>query len=438
MSRAMSRTANPFSAGAVVALLLVGGGAFLLFLYAIGAGWTGDRMRATAHANSNALDGFSALVDLLERRGHTVHVERAASPGDDFEALLVLTPAADTDPAELQSMIEARQFVGPTIVILPKWQSASLPPDAPDDTPDDWVELLPANAAPTLFDQTDVIEALTWAQGHTTGWRGLGLAGDLPNENFVQAITEDPGKALIPLISDGEGDLLAGYLNRGGFHPALANAAGIGFDPNIKDQQDGDIYPLIVVAEPDLLNNYGMADETRAMAAVALVEVAMEDADMPVVFDMTMQGLGHSDNLLTLAFRPPFLAATLCLLAAMLVIGWRAFRRFGPPLAEEPAMAHGKTQLARNGAALVERTRRWHLLGTPYAAMIAARIAAALQIREADPQAREAAIDTAMATRGLEAQRFSARAAALRNARRPAEIVRAAHALRLIERTLVR
>lgn len=434
----MSRATSPFSPAAIGALLLVGGGAFLLLLYAIGAGWTGEKMRVTAHANSNALNGFSALVELLERRGHSVEVANAPPASDAYDTLLVLTPAADSDPAELQAMIAAREYVGPTIVILPKWSSTPLPPNAPDSPPGDWVELQPQNTAPVLFDQTDVIEALTWEQGQTTGWTGMGLSGSLPNNTYVQAITEDPGKALIPLISDSEGDLLAGYLNRGGYHPALAAAAGVQFAPEIEDGQSSDQFPLIVIAEPDLMNNYGMADQSRALAAVTLIETAMDDADMTLVFDLTLPGLAASDNLLTLAFRPPFLAATLCLLAAMLVVAWRAFRRFGPPLADVPEMAHGKTQLARNGAALVQRTRRWHLLGAPYAAMIAARIAAALQIRDADPAAREAAIDAAMASRGIAAPHFSSRAEALRTARRPAEIVRAAHGLRSIERTLVR
>lgn len=433
----MSRVTSPFSPAAIGAVLLVGGGAFLLLLYAMGAGWTGDRMRVTAHANSNALDGYSGLVELLELRGHSVELARAPLGGDAYDTLLVLTPTADTDPAELQSVIEARQYVGPTIVILPKWSSMPLPANAPDSAGDDWVQVQPGYA-PIWFEQVPLFAPLTLAQGGTQGWSGLGLSGNLPDTTQAQAITEVPGKELIALVSDSEGDLLAGYWNRGGYHPGLAAAAGVTFAPDIEDEQGSDQFPLIVIAEPDLLNNYGMADQSRAMAAVALIDLAMEGGELPVVFDLTMPGLGASDNLLTLAFRPPFLAATLCLLAAMLVVGWRAFRRFGPPLAEEPEMVHGKTQLARNGAALVQRTRRWHLLGAPYGAMIAARIAAALQIREAEPAAREAAIDAAMALRGLATPHFSTRAEALRTARRPAEIVRAAHALRSIERTLVR
>ena len=119
------------------------------------------------------------------------------------------------------------------------------------------------------------------------------------------------------------------------------------------------------------------------------------------------------------------------------MIAWRGFRRFGPPVAEAPALAKGKRQLARNGAALVERARRLHLLGPPYAALVAARIAEALGIREADPQAREAAIARVLAARGLAAD-YAERAEALRRARHSAELLRAAGALRTIERTLAR
>ena len=192
---------------------------------------------------------------------------------------------------------------------------------------------------------------------------------------------------------------------------------------------------MIVVAEPDLMNNYGLADRTRAQLAHAVVDAALEDYELDIVFDLTAAGIARSENLLTLAFQPPFLAATLCLLLAALVIAWRAFRRFGPPVAEAPALAMGKRQLARNGGGLVARAKRLHLLGPPYAALVAARLAEALGIRETDPEAREAAIARVLAARGVAAD-YAQRADALRRARHPSELLRAAGALRSIERTV--
>ena len=119
------------------------------------------------------------------------------------------------------------------------------------------------------------------------------------------------------------------------------------------------------------------------------------------------------------------------------MIGWRAMRRFGPPVAEAPALAMGKRQLARNGAALVERAKRLHLLGPPYAALVTRRIATSLGIREADPRAREDAVAHQLDARGIAAD-FAQTAETLRQARTPHELLRAAGALRTIERTLAR
>jgi hypothetical protein len=260
----------------------------------------------------------------------------------------------------------------------------------------------------------------------------MGLAGVFPAPEHVLALDEP---SVLPLVTDEHGDVLAGYLGDRGTYPVLAEAAGMPDRDSEDPETDDGLWPVVIVAEPDLMNNYGMADRDRAQLAQAIIRAALEDYDMPVVFDLTLAGLGRGENLLTLAFAPPFLAATLALLLAALVVAWRAFRRFGPPVAEAPALAMGKRQLARNGAALVERARRLHLLGPPYAALVTARVAEALGIREADPQAREAAIARVLAARGI-ADDYAVRSEAVRGARHSAELLRAAGALRAIERTL--
>jgi len=441
----MSRAGTPFSTRGLLALVVGGTALFLLLLYAIGAGWNGSPdTRGTERADSNALNGFSALAAVLEARGHTVEVARGRESQGVTEAggwtphLLILTPSMTSDGEDLAKVLEDRRYQGPTIVILPKWLSQPSPPrDDEGDRPRDWVRLQPGYAA-EWFEQVPLFAPLTLGTGQSQRWQGLDRSGPLADPAVVQAITEMPGKELLPLVSDSEGDLLAGYWNRGGWHPDLAEAGGIAFNPDEEDGQDSDIYPLVLVAEPDLFNNYGLASEARAGVAVEIIEATMAGEDMDVVFDMQIDGLGGSENLLTLAFRPPFLAATLCLIAVLLVIGWRAFRRFGPPLAEAPEMAHGKTRLASNGAALIQRARRWHLLGAPYAALVTARLAAALHVRAGDEAAREAAIDAAQTRHGNAGPLFSSTAQALRNARRLPEVLRAAGTLRSIERTLTK
>ncbi|MFB0612473.1 DUF4350 domain-containing protein [Aurantiacibacter poecillastricola] len=415
----MSRRANPFDPRIVLVLLLVGALAFLLFLYALGQGWTGGSERdGGGHASGNGLNGYSGLVTLLEATGHDVSLSRNQGSLEDY-GLQVLTPPLWTDGEELDAIIEQRiaDGNGPTLLILPKWFAMPVPPAPGIESKKGWVVLANASS-PEWFGNLAIAEGTRLAIGRTGGWQGLGASGALPVSDTVQALVGDSLNTMRPLLVDSEGDVLAAEV--------LPPIDEDGFEP----------WPVVVVFEPDLLNNHGLADRERAAMAVTLVERAMEGEDLPIRFDLTLNGLGSAANLLTLAFRPPFLAATLCLLLAALVIGWRAFRRFGPAVAEEPAMAQGKRQLARNGAALVERVKRWHLLKAPYEDMVGRRIAAALGLRHAETGSREEAIDRALARRGHDGPPFSRLASNLRAADKPRDIIRAAQGLRDLERTV--
>lgn len=415
----MNQRTNPFRPTTVLALLAVGSLAFLLLLYALGQGWTGGEDRDGGnHAAANGLNGYSGLVTLLEETGNNVSVSRNPADLPDY-GLQVLTPPLMTAPDGIDDILRQRIDLdaGPTLLILPKWMAMPIPADANVESENGWV-FLGGSISPPWFSQLEIAEGTELAIGGTGGWQGFGEAGDLPDETQVQALVADEKKVMRALLVDDEGDVLAAEL--------ILPPAHDGVEP----------WPVIVVFEPDLMNNYGMADRARAEMALALVNMAREGGDMPIRFDLTLNGLGASQNLLTLAFRPPFLAATLCLLLAALVIGWRAFRRFGPAMAEEPAVGQGKRQLVRNGAALLERVKRWRLLKQPYEDMIGRRVASALGLRNADIDAREVAIDRALTRRGHDGPPFSRLAEDLREAERPGEIIRAARALRTFERTL--
>lgn len=427
----MSRAASPFSSRTVVAVVAVGAAAFLLLLYAIGAGWDGSRDRnGGAHAAANGLNGFAGLVRLLESRGHEVALSRSEGRLED-EGLLVLTPQHAADGEALSRIIAARRYSGPTLLILPKW--VAVPADrVPElEAPTGWV-MLGGAVPPGWLAEIDTFDDAELAVGTRRGWSGLGLRGSFPDAGEVLSLD---ATRVLPLVTDEQGDVLAGYLADAGTYPTLAEAAQMpDRDPEELDT-DPDLWPVVVIVEPDLANNYGLADARRARAAVELVEAALQGQDLPIIFDLSVAGLGRGQNLLTLAFEPPFLAATLCLILAAMLVAWRSFRRFGPPVAEVPELAMGKLQLASNSAALIERSKRLHLLGPPYAALLAARMARALGIRETEPRARAAAIAAALSSRGV-ASDYLASVDALRHARRPAELLRAAAALKTIERTL--
>ena len=424
---------NAFNPKVVLGLLLFGALAFAATLYLIGAGETTRGPNdGGSHAASRGLTGYAALADILEAEGHDVALSRNQGALDD-EGLLILTPPTFADGEELAELIEQRRYVGPTILVLPKWFAMEIPANAPVEKDDGWVVLRSAAKPSWIEDfegRLDTELRLGPLEPQSDGdWRWGDWSGTLPDRSQAQTISD---ATMIPLVTASNGEILVGYYDDGGYYPVLDEAAGLA--PVDEDGRDTSRWNLTVVADPDLFDNYGMADRDRAALAHELVDVAMEGEDLPVIFDLTLNGLGKTQNLLTLAFAPPFLAATLCLVLALAVVGWRAFRRFGPPLAEDRAIAFGKRRLVANGAAFILRTRRLHLLTAPYIETIRHRIAAALRLRSADDDA----LDQAIARRAPDAPRFADSAAALRGASRPHDILRAASALKALERKLTR
>ncbi|AWW75808.1 hypothetical protein CD351_15365 [Erythrobacter sp. KY5] len=401
-----TRGAAPFRKGTVLAVVLVGFAAFLAMLYFIGAGDTGGNRPGPAHASANGLNGYSGLYRLLRAEG--IEVERSRSPERlTTSNLLVLTPPQNVDFEEFSDTLQSRRFYGPTLVILPKWIAGPPQGEVVEEDElrmrDDWVTL--SRAAPAMWTQ-DLPEpyAFTYGAQRFGGngrprWYADGRQGKMPTRIMLHAEEKAGHRAIVT--------------NTAG-HSLAFQAAG-----------DEGINPVIFIVEPDLVNNYGLADGQRAGLALDLVRLASNVEGQPVTFDMTYVGFGQTMNLLTLAFRPPFLAATLCLILALVIVGWRAFLRFGPAAVSGQAIAFGKNQLVSNGAGLIVRARRLGLLADPYVHLIQRRVGKALGIARPDGET----IDAAIAQRLPDQEPFSHLAARLHDARRPAEILRAAKAL---------
>lgn len=435
----MSAHANPFNPKVILALILFGAAAFLATLYFIGSGQTGnDLNNGDGHAASTGLNGYAAMAAFLEEEGHDVARTRNAGDHDEY-SLLILTPGLYTDPDDLSAILQSRTYTGPTMIILPKWTAFDVSQMPGSSAKDGWVQLVGAQAVKwpeELEDGRNFDVLLEGVQPQQAGgrpaarrgqpWTGLGATGRLPRAETLKTFSP----LLVPLIASADGGILVGYSDDGGDYPRLAAEAGA--EPGENENYDEDRYPVVFVIEPDLANNYGFASRTNAETMHYLVDLLTDDGDIPVVFDLTLNGLGAQQNLLTLAFTPPFLAATLCMILAMLVVGWRAFRRFGPPVAEARAIAFGKERLVRNSAGLIQRSKRLHLLSGPYADLIERRIGKALRLRHVDTQA----IATAFARRLPQSPDFTTSVTALRDARSPKDILSAAAALRSIERML--
>lgn len=408
-----------FSRAGALALVVVGVLLFTALTFMIGAGadFSGERGQGQAHAAGNGLNGYAGLVRLTEAQGYSV--TRSRSPAElQTDGLLVLTPPPGADAEELAELINDRRYSGPTLVIVPKWRAGKPSDDLPLQVrakfKRGWVVLDGVQASRWPSDLPAPYTFSLLVDGAQKGatpvrWSGLGHAGQLPAAPVLHAK---------PAKGDGQRQLIVDASSR-----RLAFEVSLGADGT----PDDDAYPVVFLVDADLANNYALADPARAAAAMALIDEMTYGGDIyEVVFDLTLNGFGASENLLTLAFRPPFLAATLALMVALLIVGWRAFQRFGPPTAAAgPDIAFGKRQLIANGAGLILRGRRYALLGAPYAALSARRLAERLGLARPDPEA----IDAALARRLPDEEPFSRRTARLEAATNPADILAAARAL---------
>lgn len=419
----MSVGRAPFSRTAAAALVLGGFALFVALLYLMGRGEAplADTQNGGAHAAANGLNGYSGLVRLLGAGGYSV--TRSRSPrGLERRNLVVIAPPPFLDAQEFGDLLEKRRRLGPTLVILPKWRVSGPPRDLPRDEAAKWqrgwVVLRGASGAqwtgdlPAPFTLTHRIHHPP--EGPLPRWSGLGLAGVLPTRAVAYAEVDPSHRAV---LRDEAGR-------------TLALVAG---NERIGDSGSAN-YPVLFVAEPDLVNNYGLADPARAALALKLLQELDDSGTRMVTFDLTLNGFGGAENLLTLAFRPPFLAATLCLMLALAIVFWRAVLRFGPAISADPNIGFAKQQLVTNSASLVLRARRWSLLKTPYTRLVERRLARSLGMTHADA----AAIDAAVAMRLPGEEAFTPRAARLVAARSPQEILSAAHTLDTLHRKLKR
>jgi len=345
-SRSGGDTPGLFRLRTVVILVAVGVAAFAAMLvvaaYAPGSTPKGG---GSAHAVSNSAIGYSGIIRLAQAAGYDTRVIR----DEDLlsgRGLTILTPqTADTPMGD----VIARRSRLPTLVVLPKWATI------PDKQHSGWVVHLGLLPPEEPYGVLASANKLTITRTKSGG-APLTAAGWLADSN-IQISAPRPlqtisGANLTPLLTDQAGRIVLGQIGDG---------------------------PFYVLADGDLLSNMGMRDAANAAAAIDLLD-QLNVANEPISFDVTLVGLGRSPNALRLAFDPPFLAMTLTLVAAMLLAGWQAFARFGPPVRRARAIAFGKAALVDNSAALIRKARRQARLGGRYAEVIRDRAVTAFGV----------------------------------------------------------
>ena len=346
-----SNRSAPFSVIAIVAVVVVAAVGFISMMVISAYAPDYKQVRnGGGHAFSTSAVGFVGITELVRMTRGDHWLIRG-----DIElsrhGLVVLTPSLQNGPAEIKAIVDRRPNTA-TLIVMPKWQVARL------------------SSNPAWVRESGVLPGI-WLHQMLDGIADVEFSD--PEAGELRSIH---GKDLEIIETTPEGQ------------PLLVRVG------------EGLTY---ILADPDVLNNKGIALRSGSERAMAMLnKIAMEGA--PIGFDVTLSGLGNNPNLLKLAFEPPFLPLTLCLLFAAVLAGLHAIRRFGPAAREERAVAYGKRALAENGAALLRLAKRRHRTGGRYAALTKEAVA---QASGAPPSLTGEALDRYLDKLSKEGERYS-------------------------------
>ena len=374
--------AGPFSVRTVIAMIVVGLFAFSAFVTLLA--YAPDLPRNVGcrpNVYAKCAIGFAGLARAIGADGAPAVVSRAALPQARTRGLLIVTP----EPGG-RADVGALGFGGPVLVILPKWATT---PDPRNPLWADKAGLLAPKAMPLndLLDVVRVARAQGVARPRLWGQPGTPLEGVSLTPGPIDRLQTMSANDWTPVLTDAAG------------RTVLAEAPGT---------------RIFVLSDPDLLNTQGLADIDTFAGASILIR-SLRNGDGPVIFDVTLDGYKSSRNPLSLPFRPPFLAVTLCLAAALALAGLQAAFRFGPVRRPARALALGKEALTDNSAQLIRLAGREARMAPRYVALTQSAAARAVGApKDLSGEALVAFLDRVAAQRG-QAERLAVMSAEATN-----------------------
>lgn len=312
---------SPFSArrgrmiGAVALASLVAAGWLL-----VSPGDSGG-ISVAADGYSRSALGHAALVRWLRELGEPVVQLRMARPIEPCGLLVFAEPRAlqSDDAARIEDWIDA---AGATLIVLPKRTGRADPDRA------DWVasvELLPPADVDAVFEEIASIVGVPVPPvvrvAAPTSWQALPAYGTPTLTGPVQLLA-DQG-TVEPWIWCPDGVLL------------------------------GAIGDLVVLADPDVLNNQGLPRGDNARIVLAALRRLRGDGT--VVFDETLHGHRIEPSVWHALGTFPLVLVPIHLLLLLALVGWIAMDRFGPVQPAPRAIAAGKQFLIDNVAVLLAR-----------------------------------------------------------------------------------
>ena len=324
------------------------------------SGYAGDlrqQNNGQAHALSRSAIGFGGLTRLLGDMEYDVRMARTENVKyEDQNTLRIFTLSRPYQADSLDDL----NLNSPTLIIMPKWITTPVKGSAGwvqkgwgdthvwnvDNHERDLKELT-GEVAFTTIESED--KSITYTVSSTVGDKPITPGFEIENLQWLK------GENLLDI-----------YRVKAG--PVLVNI------------QDTDTY---ILSDPDFMNTMGIESKSRARFAVDMIGAVIADAGADprrVDFDLTFHGFGGKTNVIKVLTQPPFLAATLCLLAAGGLIAWQAFSRFGDPLKMKRDYSLGKFSLADNAARFIRIAGREPNMAKDYTALIRKQVVKELNL----------------------------------------------------------
>ncbi|MDB5474610.1 MAG: hypothetical protein JWP49_121 [Phenylobacterium sp.] len=300
-----------------------------------------------AHALSSSAVGFRGAVVMLKALDAPVVISRAAPRlAGDAAPLIVLTPTFMTQAKDL----EAFPHEVHRLIVLPKWATTGDPRRPTFVLKAGLDPGIAATAGPMLAAYAKTTKIERRAAVTRPVLRGAVGPGPYAAGTYL------------PLAAIDQLQTLSGD----GWEPALVDETGRMVLAYSKAQPN-----LLVLADPDLLNNQGLAKLDNARAGMAILRTL---GDGGVIFDVTLNGFKRGRSLGRVLLEPPWLAATLCALGAAVLMGLHGLARFGPARVSGRAIALGSRALVDNAAGLVRMARKEARLAPQYVELTKSRV----------------------------------------------------------------
>ena len=308
--------------------------AFSFYFMTRGGGSAHDADDTGPTIYSKSALGYATLYHMLPRMGIPVSVNTAAT-GPPPDAALVVVAEPNGDAGTLARVRNEVQRARTVLLILPKRTGEA------DSRHHDRVRsdaLLPLRRAEQVLALVDPSATLD-RYGTTEVWNARAPLGAAPRIAGPQLVRSTRMRPLLQAA----GGILVG---------------------EIPDNERR----VVVVTDPDILENHGIARGDNALIATSIVRSLRGASGGRVVFDETAHGIiARPFSALRLLFGFPFAFVTAQVALAAALLLWAGSARFGAPRPREPTLPLGKRSLIESGSRLLEYAARLSFLVERYA-----------------------------------------------------------------------